>query len=334
MAAPNGLFAQALTARSRSVLLWSLPLWGVFLLALTPWRGEDGGWAPAFALWAANARDGAMPVTGWIAAGLWALAGLLAAWISWRGLVGLLRPERSGPWRDLARSGDAAGAIAAFEREAAAPLLRLDRPLVVVTPSWLLLRSGAVMQLVPLDDVAWVHGAKDTSGVFVGGALQLAGVIDAATRREVAAQPDADLVLYRRSTGEREALPADAALPALLDHFIACHPAIVVGFAPQLKAAWETDRAGFETVARTAAALSMMEPDTAARDVEALFAAKGLAEAAVGLAQTSVAAIDPQADFETVIAPVKAAKGLGDQLAARADRGDTHAASPPPTPSP
>ncbi len=33
MAAPNGLFAQALTARSRSVLLWSLPFWGLFLLA-------------------------------------------------------------------------------------------------------------------------------------------------------------------------------------------------------------------------------------------------------------------------------------------------------------
>lgn len=175
------------------------------------------------------------------------------------------------------------------------------------------------MQLVPLEDVAWVHGAKDTSGVFVGGAFQLAGVIDAAGRRQVAAQPDADLVLYRRSTGERESLPVDAALPALLDHFIACHPEVVVGFAPQLKTAWESDRAGFETVARTAA-LSMMEPDTAAETVEALFAAKGLAEAAVNLAQTSVAAIDPQADFETVIAPVKAARGLGDQLAARAAR--------------
>lgn len=319
MATPNGLFAQALTARSRAVLLWSLPFWAVFLVVLTPWRGDDGRWAPVYALWAANARAGGMPVTGWISAGLWALAGLLALRITWRGLVGLLAPARSGPWRDLARSGDAAGAVAAFEREAAAPLLRLSRPLVVVTPSWLLVRAGAVMQLVPLDDIAWVHGGKDASGAVVGGAFQLAGVIDAKERRAQAAQPDADLVLYRRSTGEREALPVDAALPTLLDHFIAHRPEIVVGFAPALKTAWESDRAGFEAVARTAA-LSIMEPDAAEATVEALLSANDLAQAAVGLAQTSVAAIDPQADFETVIAPVKAAKGLGDQLAARADR--------------
>ena len=118
MAAPNGLFAQALTVRSRSVLLWSLPLWGVFLLAAAPWRGEGGGWAPAFALWAANARAGGMPVTGGITAGLWALAGLLALRITWRGLIGLLAPARSGPWRALARSGDAAAAIAAIDPQA------------------------------------------------------------------------------------------------------------------------------------------------------------------------------------------------------------------------
>jgi len=319
MANPNGLFAQALTARSRAVLLWSLPFWGVFLLAALPWRGEGGGWAPAFVLWAANARAGGMPVTGWISAGLWALAGLLALRITWRGLVGLLAPARSGPWRDLARSGDPAGAVADFEREAAASLLRLARPLVVVTPSWLFFQGGAVMQLVPLDDVAWVHGGKDASGAVVGGAFQLAGMIDAKGRRAAAAQPDADLVLYRRSTGARESLPVDAALPALLDHFIAHRPQVVVGFAPALKTAWENDRAGFEAVARTAA-LATMEPDAAAATVEALLSANDLAQAAAGLAQTSVAAIDPQADFETVIAPVKAARGLGDQLSARADR--------------
>lgn len=323
------LFAVALRRRSWSVLRWSVPFWLVVVpVAAIPWAKEGEPAKTTLLHWLDAAAAGDLTIPGWIVGAVFPLLAVSALWITWRGVAGLTAPGRSGPYRRLAKLQDPEAAIAAFEAELPAAAVRIDRPLVVATPSWLFFQNGPTLELIPTSDIVWAHGAKDSSGAVVGGAFQLAGMINAKTRREIVGQDAMDLVLHRRSDPLPERLAVDAGIGALLDYFMRFQPHVIVGFTSELKAAWDKDPKAFVAEAVQPSQAMAIDPDDLTGAVETLLTTVQLGQGAADLVDKIGEGLAADADARAVIAPFGAAVDLAKGVVEAAKPDDDGSAPP------
>lgn len=239
---PRSEFAAAVRNRSLSVIQFGFWM-AVFISAvvLVPWEDlSEKNHAPPLLFKALAAlAEGRFGVGWWIFAAFALPFALTALYAMLRGLTGLANPRASSVYHRLRLIGDPETAVRQFEAEAAAPVLRQEKPRVVATPNWLMVQEFVNMALIPMSDIVWVHGAEDQSGDVVGGVFKVAGIISARQQRLSAILKDMDLVVYRRSTKESEKLTVNSAINPLLNLFLASHPHVIVGHSKALEDHWK-----------------------------------------------------------------------------------------------
>ena len=250
---PDGIFIKALRESGRYNLFFGVPLliglWAGIMFI--PWEAffEENGAAS----WGIKTYEKLMDLENssfpWVAVGLTVIA-LFFVWSAIAGALGqILNPGKSHAVKKLAAFGDPAECIRQFEEEAARSRhISWDKPLLIGTLNWLLIKREGEIELIPVDKILWAYDKSSATDGAVGFVFGQAGVIS--KRQQQLAQTAAERVLHFHVEGLDEILtisipPFQLNHEELVDYLLTHNERMIWGYHPELNAMWSRDRKDF-----------------------------------------------------------------------------------------
>lgn len=284
---PQGVFSSAVSAGGNHSLTRDVPILLAFWAAIVfiPWEAffEENGAAP-WALKSLARFTGEDPGNfPWMFCVVTAIFAYLIVSGIMNGLSSRGDISKSRPVKELAKFGDPAQLVAAFEAEVGEAKIRWEKPLLVGTPNFLLMQSRDAVSLIPVDRILWAYDKADsfeTGTLFVFGQ---AGMMS--SRQKRVAEKMAERTLHFWVEGLNYSLmfnvpPHELRSDELINYLMAHNATALWGYNSKIEGMFGRDREAFKVASKALATTQLAEGQSIVEFFEAEFnAARNAAKA-------------------------------------------------------